>query len=73
MVKEDIVKRCAELSENALIVKMADVYDNFNFYTKQNNIPELERCKNFAKLILKYKKENWQDSIFLKAEIIINS
>jgi hypothetical protein len=73
MVKEDIVKRCAELSENALIVKMADVYDNYNFYTKQNNIPELERCKNFAELILKYKKETWQDSIFFKADIIINS
>jgi hypothetical protein len=52
---------------------VADVYDNFKFYTKQNNISELERCKNFAKLILKYKKDNWNDSIFLKVDKIINS
>lgn len=71
--KEDIVKRCVELSENALIVKIADVYDNYKFYTQQNNIPELERCKWFAELILKYKKENWNDPIFLKADEIINS
>lgn len=71
--KEDIVKRCASSSENALIVKMADVYDNFKFYTQQENISQLERCKWFAELILKYKKENWNDSIFLKADEIINS
>lgn len=71
--KEDIVRRCADLSENALIVKMADVYDNFKFYTKQANISELERCKNFACLIKKYKNKNWNDPIFLKADEIINS
>ena len=71
--KEDIVKRCAQVWENALIVKMADVYDNFKFYTQQENISELERCKWFVELILKYKKENWNDSIFIKADEIINS
>ena len=71
--KEDIVKRCAQVWEIALIVKIADVYDNYKFYTKQENISELERCKNFARLILKYKKDNWNDPIFLKADKIINS
>ena len=71
--REDIVKRCSEVWENALIVKMADVYDNFKFYTKQNNISELERCKNFAKLIQKNKQGSWDDPIFQKADEIINS
>jgi hypothetical protein len=54
-------------------VKIADVYDNFNFYTQQNNILELERCKAFAKLILEYKKENWTDPIFERAQEILNN
>ena len=33
-ILEDIVKRCQENGENAMIVKMADVYDNFLFYVK---------------------------------------
>jgi hypothetical protein len=35
-------------------VKIADVYDNFLFYIKENNIPEIERCKTIANLIKKY-------------------
>ena len=45
------------------IVKIADVYDNFLFYKKINNIPEIERCKKLANLILKYKKD-YDDKIF---------
>lgn len=43
---EDIVKRCSDYGIDAMIVKIADVYDNFLFYKKINNIPEIERCKN---------------------------
>lgn len=70
--KEDIVKRCAVVWENALIVKMADVYDNFKFYVKQNNISELERCKKFAQYVQKYKKDEWNDPIFDKIPEILN-
>lgn len=69
-VLEDIVKRCYECGENAMIVKMADVYDNFLFYVKENNVPEIERCKTLASLIRKYKKDEWSDSIFDNISII---
>jgi (p)ppGpp synthase/HD superfamily hydrolase len=68
---EDIVRRCAELWEDALIVKMADIYDNFIFYSREWNIPEIERCQNLARLVDKYKNQKYIDSIFHKiAEII---
>ena len=69
-VLEDIVKRCSIVWEEAMIVKVADVYDNFLFYTKENNIPEIERCKILSNLVEKYKKEEWNDRIFDKLEEI---
>jgi len=63
-ILEDIVKRCSIIWENAMIVKIADVYDNFLFYIKEYNIPEIERCKILANLIKKYKKKEWNDNIF---------
>ena len=70
-VLEDIVKRCSDYGIDAMIVKVADVYDNFLFYKKINNIPEIERCKKLANLILKYKKD-YNDKIFNFLEEIIS-
>jgi len=70
-ILEDIVKRCSVDWEDAMIVKMADVYDNFLFYVKENNIPEIERCKTLANLLKKYKKEEWNDRIFNRIDEII--
>lgn len=69
-VLEDIVKRCSDYGIDAMIVKVADVYDNFLLYKKINNIPEIERCKKLANLILKY-KQNYDDKIFKFLEEII--
>jgi hypothetical protein len=54
-----------------MIVKMADVYDNFLFYVKEKNIPEIERCKTLANLVKNYKKEEWNDKIFNKIDEIL--
>lgn len=71
-ILEDIVKRCSTVWESAIIIKIADIYDNFLFYIKMNNLPEIERCKNLAELIKKYKKNEWTDKIFNKIEEILN-
>ena len=70
-ILEDIVKRCSIVWEDAMIVKMADIYDNFLFYVKENNLPEIERCKILVKLVKKYKKEEWNDKIFDLTDDII--
>ncbi|MBT3726762.1 hypothetical protein HOG21_03535 [bacterium] len=54
-----------------MIVKMVDVYDNFLFYIKEDNIPEIERCETLAKLVRKYKKEEWNDKVFNRIDEII--
>jgi hypothetical protein len=57
-----------------MIVKMADVYDNFLFYVKENNIAEIERCKTLANLVKNYKKEEWNDKIFSRiSEILLHN
>ncbi len=71
-ILEDIVKRCSLVWEDAMIVKIADVFDNFLFYVKEKNIPEIDRCKTLAELVKTYKKDEWNDKIFDKIAIIIN-
>ena len=71
-ILEDIVKRCSIVWEEAMIVKIADIYDNFLFYIKEDNIPELDRCKVLANLVKKYKREEWNDNIFEKINEIVN-
>lgn len=68
---EDIVKRCSNYWEDALIVKLADVYDNFLFYKRENNSKEIDRCKYLAELIKKYRESQWIDEIFALIEEII--
>lgn len=63
---EDLIKRCAESGEEALIVKTADTLDSFKYYTKTNNRVELEYCRKNAEAILKYKPDNIKDLIFDK-------
>ena len=67
---EDIVIRCANHSQDALIVKVADIYDNFLFYTRQWNIWEIERCQRLAWYIKNHKKEEYKDDIFDKLDEI---
>jgi (p)ppGpp synthase/HD superfamily hydrolase len=57
-ILEDIVVRCKNYGEEAMIVKMADVYDNFIFYVQHKNNPEIKRCKTLVTLIEKYNNVN---------------
>ena len=74
-ILEDIVQRCANYGEDAMIVKIVEVYDNFLFYTRQVKEweelqSEIERCKFLANLVLRYKKKEWENSAFKLATTI---
>ncbi|PID84513.1 hypothetical protein CSB09_00635 [Candidatus Gracilibacteria bacterium] len=71
-ILEDMVQRCAQVGERAMIVKMADIYDNFLFYTRKNALPEIEMGKQLARLVRTYKKEEWSDAIFEKIPEILH-
>jgi len=69
-ILEDIVKRCSDYGIDAMIVKIADIYDNFLFYKKEKNFSEIERCKKLADLVLKYKKEHDNKIFYFLEEIL---
>lgn len=72
-ILEDMVYRCYLRWKNALVVKSVNVYDNFIFYKKQNNIKELERCKFLSELILDYKSTLEDNRIISLLEEIIKN
>jgi len=67
--RKDYVKRCKDVSAQALIVKSADVLDSFLHYTKQGNKKEKERSKHIARLILQH-TDTHADPIFEKLKEI---
>ena len=60
----ELIKRCTNNGEEALIVKTADILDSFQWYARQNNKDELGYCMKNANAIFQYKPENCQDKIF---------
>lgn len=62
---EELIIRCSSYSQDALIVKIADIYDNYLYYKKENNLKEIQRCVLLKDLIKQYKKDSYTDKIFL--------
>ncbi|MDP2630327.1 MAG: HD domain-containing protein [Candidatus Uhrbacteria bacterium] len=60
----ELIKRCAESGQDALIVKTADVIDSFKYYAGTNNEAELLYCTRNAAAIIQYKPESFTDGIF---------
>lgn len=69
---EELIKRCVENGEDALIVKTADILDSFKFYTKENNMDEIQYCMRNAIAVLKYKSKNFSNKIFSELEVWVN-
>jgi (p)ppGpp synthase/HD superfamily hydrolase len=60
----ELIKRCVESGEDALIVKSADILDSFKWYSSQNNESEIAYCMRNANAIFEYKPEHFSDKIF---------
>jgi (p)ppGpp synthase/HD superfamily hydrolase len=61
---EELIMRCSQNGEDALIVKTADILDSFKYYTSVNNKAEIEYCLKNTEAIFKYKLPDYQDKIF---------
>jgi len=61
---EELIKRCVENGEAALIVKTADVIDNFRYFRRINDEKGIDYCERNAKMIFRHKPESFQDKIF---------
>ena len=60
----ELINRCVQNGEDALIVKAADIIDSFKWYTFQDNRDELRYCARNAEAILKLKPDDFSDRIF---------
>ena len=60
----ELIQRCVQNGQDALIVKTADIIDSFKWYSSQDNEGELKYCMRNANAILKFKPEDFNDKIF---------
>ncbi len=68
---EDLITRCIELGENALIIKAADIIDNFNYYSKISNAGGLSYVHEIGELLFKLKPTNYNDKIFEELKVVL--
>lgn len=60
----ELIKRCVQVGQDALIVKAADIIDSFKWYSSQGNKEELQYCQRNAEAIFKFKPGDFDDKIF---------
>ena len=60
----ELIQRCVQNGQDALVVKTADIIDSFKWYSSQDNKGELQYCMRNADAIFKYKPDNFEDKIF---------
>ncbi len=61
----ELIRRCVQNGQDALIVKSADILDSFKWYANQGNEDELKNhCVKNAEAILRFKPEDFDDKIF---------
>ncbi len=66
----ELIQRCVQNGQEALIVKTADIIDSFKWYASQNNEDELKNhCVKNANAIFKFKPEDFDDKIFDELKI----
>ncbi|MEK7192921.1 MAG: HD domain-containing protein [Patescibacteria group bacterium] len=71
---EELITRCVQNGEDALVVKTADILDSFNWYSSQENKEGISYCIRNANVILRLKPDNYSDKIFNKLRsLIINN
>jgi len=67
------INKCLEIGDDALAIKIADNIDSFHWYTTTQNEAELERCRNWAELLLKYISDELRTEFGEKLEHIKTS
>lgn len=70
--KQELVTRCIETWKSATIIKSCDILDNYQYYLRHNSTAEIQRCKDFATLILHQKQQHFQDAIFTSLQKIVS-
>lgn len=62
----ELIRRCVQNGEDALIVKTADILDSFRWYSRLGNYNQIDYCRRNADAIFEYKPQEFSDDIFLE-------
>jgi (p)ppGpp synthase/HD superfamily hydrolase len=63
---EELLQRCLSYGEEALIVKAADILDNYKYYNRMDDHKGLVYCSRNTEYLLKIVPSNFEDVIFTK-------
>ncbi len=60
----ELIQRCVQGGEDALIIKTADIIDSFKWYSRIGNHDQIDYCMRNADAILEYKPPELSNEIF---------
>lgn len=63
---EELIKRCLKSSQQASIVKAADILDNYKYYLNLNDQTGIEYCINNTLYFKKFFNKTYKDRIFIQ-------
>lgn len=66
---KELIGRCVDNGQDALIVKTADILDSFKWYARQKNDEQLLYCLRNAEAIFNLKPRVFEDKIFDELKI----
>lgn len=62
----ELIQRCVQNGQDAVIVKTADILDSFKFYTATKNAGEIEYCLRNARAIFQFMPPEFNDNVFVE-------
>lgn len=62
----DLIDRCTQAGEDALIVKTADILDNYHYFVLEKNTKAIEKMLYLSKLVRERKPNHFTDPIYNK-------
>jgi guanosine-3',5'-bis(diphosphate) 3'-pyrophosphohydrolase len=62
--REELIRRCLQHSQDAAIIKAADIIDNFMYYRMMNDQDGLKKCIANIQDFRKYRSHNFTNQIF---------
>lgn len=60
----ELISRCVQAGQEALVVKAADILDSFKWYSALDNMKELQYCTKTVEAIFEYKPAEFDDKVF---------
>lgn len=68
----ELIQRCIQNGQDALIIKAADILDSYRFYTATNNQEQIQYCERNADAIFNYIPSNFTDPVFSELKQFYN-